>query len=154
MTCSSSGKQSRDILPPRAPVLSSVSPPSAQPKARWPDSSQAGPSITLSTRPASHLSLLFSQKTYSNEIRNNHPAHLIVLKVINIFRGRWLTLNWIMPLLMRPWLGLNLWPVSALSSARHATQICHFLQIGARLHIMVLMIYISIYACLFSLFKI
>ncbi|KAF0039855.1 hypothetical protein F2P81_008090 [Scophthalmus maximus] len=25
-------------------------------------------------------SLLFSQKTYSNEIRNNHPAHLIVLK--------------------------------------------------------------------------
>lgn len=61
------------------------------PQARWPSSSQATQSIILSTRPVSHLSLCYTQNTGCNEIISNRQIHLVTLKVINIFGGRWLT---------------------------------------------------------------
>lgn len=46
-----------------------------------------GPSIIMSTRPTSRKPLS------SNEMCRNRRTHLAMLKVINMFRGRWLTLN-------------------------------------------------------------
>lgn len=104
----------REVLP----ALSSVSPLAARPGLRWPNSLRACHPLRCQhaqppavIRPSPRRPTLMKYAIIAR-------SHLVMLKVINIFRGRWLTLNWIMPpRLMGPWLGLNLWPLSALSNA-------------------------------------